>query len=123
MQLPSEFSPFIEKKVVFSLVDGGVTPLPPLSGPTTKNHFFYSVLLVVGSLKRVKPPWPLSKEKHFSSLIFGCFSKQIGKKKKIVKMRYRLLLDSKKNGISVGRVNLSGPTIKKPHFFMCVFPM
>ena len=38
-------------------------------------------------------------------------------------MRYRLLLDSKKNGISVGRVNLSGPTIKKPHFFMCVFPM
>ena len=37
MQLPGEFSPFIEKKVFFCLVVGGVTPLPPLSGPTTKK--------------------------------------------------------------------------------------
>ena len=34
MQLPGEFSSFIEKKVVFCLVVGGVTPLPHLSGPT-----------------------------------------------------------------------------------------
>jgi len=41
MQLPGEFSPFIEKKVVFCLVVGGVTPLPPLSGPTTKKTTFF----------------------------------------------------------------------------------
>ena len=41
MQLPGEFSPFIEKKVVFWLVVGGVTPLPPLSGPTTKKTLFF----------------------------------------------------------------------------------
>ena len=41
MQLPGEFSPFIEKKVVFCLVVGGVTPLPPLSGPTTKKNTFF----------------------------------------------------------------------------------
>ena len=46
MQLPGEFSPFIEKKVVFCLVVGGVTPLPPLRGPTTKkNTFFYCTCL------------------------------------------------------------------------------
>ena len=44
MQLPGEFSPFIEKKVFFCLVVWGVTPLPPLSGTTTKKkHFFYVV--------------------------------------------------------------------------------
>ena len=44
MQLPGEFSPFVEKKMVFCLVVGGVTPLPPLSGPTTKKtHFFLCV--------------------------------------------------------------------------------
>ena len=41
MQLPGEFSPFIEKKVVFCLAVGGVTPLPPLSGPTTKKNTFF----------------------------------------------------------------------------------
>ena len=41
MQLPGEFSTFIEKKVVFCLVVGGVTPLPPLSGPTTKKTTFF----------------------------------------------------------------------------------
>ena len=46
MQLPGEFSPFIEKKVVFCLVVGGVTP-PPLSGPTTKKNTFF---LCVSSL-------------------------------------------------------------------------
>ena len=45
MQLPGEFSPFIEKKVVFCLVVGGVTPLPPLSGPTTKKTTFFYVCL------------------------------------------------------------------------------
>ena len=45
MQLPGEFSPFIEKKVVFCLVAGGVTPPYTLSGPTTKKkHFFYACL-------------------------------------------------------------------------------
>ena len=47
MKLPGEFSPFIEKKVVFCLVVGGVTPLPPLSGPTTKKNTFF---LCVSSL-------------------------------------------------------------------------
>ena len=45
MQLPGEFSPFIEKKVVFCLVVGGVTPPPPLSGPTTKKNTFFYVCL------------------------------------------------------------------------------
>ena len=40
MQLPGEFSIF-RKKVVFCLVVGGVTPLPPLSGPTTKKKTFF----------------------------------------------------------------------------------
>ena len=44
MQLPSEFSPFIEKKVFFCLVVGGVTPPYNLRGPTTKKHFFYVCL-------------------------------------------------------------------------------
>ena len=44
MQLPGEFSPFLEKKVVFCLVVGGVTP-PPLSGPTTKKNTFFYVCL------------------------------------------------------------------------------
>ena len=48
MQLLGEFSPFIEKKVVFCLVVGGVTPLPPLSGPTTKKN---TVFLCVSSLR------------------------------------------------------------------------
>ena len=43
MLLPGEFSPFIEKKVVFCLVVGGVTPPYTLSGPTTKKHFFLCV--------------------------------------------------------------------------------
>ena len=38
MQLPGEFSPFIEKKVVFCLVVRGVTPAYTLSGPTTKKR-------------------------------------------------------------------------------------
>ena len=45
MQLPGEFFPFIEKKVVFCLVVGGVTPLPPLSGPTKKKTLFFYVCL------------------------------------------------------------------------------
>ena len=50
MQLPGEFSPFIEKKVVFCLVVGGVTPLPPLSGPTTKKkHFFLCVSSLIST--------------------------------------------------------------------------
>ena len=47
MQLSGKFSPFIEKKVVFCLVVGGVTPLHPLSGPTTKKNTFF---LCVSSL-------------------------------------------------------------------------
>ena len=47
MQLPGEFSPFIDKKVVFCLVVGGVTPPAPLSGPTTKKTTFF---LCVSSL-------------------------------------------------------------------------
>ena len=43
MQLPGEFSPFIEKKVVFCLVVGGVTPPYTLSGPTTKKTTFLCV--------------------------------------------------------------------------------
>ena len=45
MQLSGEFSPFIEIKGVFCLVVGGVTPLPPLSGPTTKKTTFFYVCL------------------------------------------------------------------------------
>ena len=58
MQLPREFSLFIEKKVVFCLVVGGVTPLPPLSGPTTKkNIFFYVCLpLLLGVFKNLRVP-------------------------------------------------------------------
>ena len=41
MQLPCEFSPFIEIKVFFCLVVGGVTPPYTLSGPTTKNNTFF----------------------------------------------------------------------------------
>ena len=43
MQLPGEFSPFIEKKVVFCLVVGGVTPLLVVR-PLKKKHFFYVCL-------------------------------------------------------------------------------
>ena len=43
MQLPGEFSPFIEKKEVYCLVVG-VPPPHTLSGPTTeKNTFFMCV--------------------------------------------------------------------------------
>jgi len=49
MQVPGEFSPFIEKKVVFCLVVGVVTSLPPLSGPTTKKTTFFMCVLY--------PPW------------------------------------------------------------------
>ena len=43
MQLPGQFFPFIEKKVVFCLVvgGGGVTPPYTLSGPTTKKNTFF----------------------------------------------------------------------------------
>ena len=44
MQLPCEFSPFIEKKVVFCLVVGERYPPSPLSGPTTKKTLFYVCL-------------------------------------------------------------------------------
>ena len=44
MQLPGEFFPFIEKKVGFCLVVGGVTPPYTLSGPTTKKTLFYVCL-------------------------------------------------------------------------------
>ena len=45
MQLPGEFSPFIEKKVVFCLVVGGVTPPPLLVvRPLKKPLFFYVCL-------------------------------------------------------------------------------
>ena len=50
MQLPGEFSPFIEKKVLFLLSGrGGVTPPYTLSGPTTKKKNFFYVCL---------PLWP-----------------------------------------------------------------
>ena len=48
MQLPGEFSPFIEKKVVFCLVVGGVTPPYTLSGPTTKKTLFLCVSSLIG---------------------------------------------------------------------------
>ena len=41
MQLPGEFSPFIEKKVFFLLSGRGITPPHPLSGPTTKKNTFF----------------------------------------------------------------------------------
>ena len=41
MQLPGKFSPFIEKKIVFCLVVGGVTPPYTLSGPNTKKNTFF----------------------------------------------------------------------------------
>ena len=48
MQLPGEFSPFIEKKVFFCLVVGGVTPPYTISGPTTKKTTFFYVGLPLG---------------------------------------------------------------------------
>ena len=46
-----QFSPFIEKNVVFCLVVGGVTPPYTLSGTTTKkNTLFYVCLPLVGKL-------------------------------------------------------------------------
>ena len=47
MQLPGEFSPFI--------VVGGVTPLPPLSGPTTKKTLFFMCVFPQGSRKKNPP--------------------------------------------------------------------
>ena len=42
MQLPGEFSPFIEKKCFFlSGGGGGFTPPYTLSGPTTKENTFF----------------------------------------------------------------------------------
>ena len=58
MQLPGEFSPFIEKKVVFGLVVGGVTPLPPLSGPTTKKTTFFMCVFPFFMLN----DWKLSRD-------------------------------------------------------------
>ena len=43
MQLPGEFSPFIEKKVVFCLVVGGVTPPTPLVVRPLKKKLFLCV--------------------------------------------------------------------------------
>ena len=44
MLLPGEFSPFIEKKVVFCLVVGGLPPSPLLVvGPLKKTLFFMCV--------------------------------------------------------------------------------
>ena len=45
MQLPGEFSPFIEKSgFLLSGRGGGVYPPYTLSGPTTKKTFFYVFL-------------------------------------------------------------------------------
>ena len=52
MQLPGEFSPFIEKKVVFCLVVRGVSPLPPLSGPTTKKNTFFMCVFPKRGVRR-----------------------------------------------------------------------
>ena len=41
MQLPGEFSPFIEKKLFFCLVVGGGTPPPPLVVRTLKKNTFF----------------------------------------------------------------------------------
>ena len=41
LQLPGEFSPFIEKKVVFCLVVGGVTPPPLLVVRPLKKPLFF----------------------------------------------------------------------------------
>ena len=65
MQLPGEFSPFIEKKVVFCLVVGGgwgVTPLPPLSGPTTKKTTFFYVCLPLLPPFFMLNDWKLSRD-------------------------------------------------------------
>ena len=44
MHLPGEFSPFIEKKVFFCLVVGGLPPTPTLLVVRPlKNHFFLCV--------------------------------------------------------------------------------
>ena len=40
MQLPGEFSPFVEEKNVFLLSGRGVTPPYTLSGPITKKTLF-----------------------------------------------------------------------------------
>ena len=55
MQLPGEFSPFIEKKSVFWLVVGGVTPPYTLSGPTTKKiNIFLCVSTLTSSILKNK---------------------------------------------------------------------
>ena len=41
MQLPSEFSPFIEKRGFLLSGRGGYPPPSPLSGPTTKKKLFF----------------------------------------------------------------------------------
>ena len=63
MQLPGEFSPFIEKKVVFCLVVWGVYPPYTLSGPTTKKILF----LCVSSLAHTRVLPPVKVHKLFCS--------------------------------------------------------
>ena len=50
MQLPGEFSPFIEKRVFFCLVVGGVTPPPTLLvvRPLKKTFFYVCLPLING---------------------------------------------------------------------------
>ena len=43
MQLPGEFSPFIEKSGFFAYWSGRLPPPYPLSGPTTKKPTFLCV--------------------------------------------------------------------------------
>ena len=48
MKLPGDFSAFKEKKAIFCLVVGGVTPPYTLRGPTTKkNTFLYVSSLII----------------------------------------------------------------------------
>ena len=61
MQLPVEFSPFIEKKRFFCLVVVGATPPYTLSGPTTKIVFFMCVFP-----KWLRQPGPASPHQQLS---------------------------------------------------------
>ena len=61
LQLPGEFSPFIEKKCFFCLVVGGVTPTYTLSGRTDKKNFFSCVSSLI--------PYPFLSEAFFPDFV------------------------------------------------------
>ena len=77
MQLPGEFSPFIEKKVFFCLVVGGGLPLPtPIVVRPLKKQLFLCVSSLSGPTTKGRPPHlylthlPRSGDTIFFSLLF-----------------------------------------------------